>query len=340
MGYRITNLTGPASGNRTVAEFLAAFVRDGELAGQREGDDVADVWQQRMRWWWDENPFCRGDSPRGFLLQEEDGTIVGFNGLIPFDYEVDGEIVASLVTTSFFVRERHRSAVMGMLTRQRVLSKHFHMIDGSPSPEMRRLLLRLGYEKSGDRFQYLFPTNRPGGSLVRACLRGLGWSMPLPSASSLCRYRVTNDPGEYPTGGARQEGTLHRRLDSDSLRWLSTVGSEPRQFFGLIDDVGDPVAHAIGVYKSRAGVKACLLLDFHDHHEGGAGVGMLIRQMLEAPVRSGLDVDTAVILYSRFTPDPEAPGLRRESILHYQLPATRTGVKKACVPIEGDLYLL
>jgi hypothetical protein len=340
MGYRITTITGSASGNRAAAEFLAAFVRDGELTDPREGDDLADVWQQRMRWWWDENPFCREDSPRGFLLRDEDDDIVGFNGLIPFDYEVDGEIVASLVTTTFFVRERHRSAVMGMLTRQRALSQQYHMIDGSPSPEMRRLLVKLGYERSGDRFQYLFPTNRLGGPVARACLKALGWCLPLPPASFLQGYRVTNDPEKYPTGGAWPEGILHRRLDPDSLHWLSSVGSEPRQFFGLIDEAGDPVAHVIGVYKSRFGVKACLLLDFHDHHEDGAGIGLLIRKLLEHPAQSGLDAETAILLYSRFTPDPEAPGLRRVSLLHYQLPVTRPGVKKVCLPIEGDLHLL
>ena len=339
MGYRIVSVVGGAGANRPVAEFLAAFVRDGELALPRPGDDDADVWQQRMRWWWDENPACRDESPRGFILEDEDGVVVGFNGLIPCDYEIDGEPVPSLVTTSFFVREGHRSAVMGMLTRQRALGKTYQMIDGSPSPEMRKLLEKIGYTAAGDRRQYFFPATRLGGAVARAALRMAGLSLPLPAATGTT---VTNDPAAFAGVKAPRDGRLHRTVSVASLSWIMQVGTVRRQFFGLLDAAGNPLAFAIGMYKETAGTKACLLMDYEDFHPAGEGLTMLIRRLLEDPAGTGLERDTAVILLSLFETDAPAatPGRRRESILYYQLPPACRDREKVSRPIEGDLPLI
>lgn len=339
MGYRIVSVVGGAGANRPVAEFLAAFVRDGELALPRPGDDDADVWQQRMRWWWDENPACRDESPRGFILEDEDGVVVGFNGLIPCDYEIDGEPVPSLVTTSFFVREGHRSAVMGMLTRQRALGKTYQMIDGSPSPEMRKLLEKLGYTAAGDRRQYFFPATRLGGAVARAALRMAGLSLPLPDAKGAT---VTNDPTAFAPVKAPRDGRLHRTVSVASLSWLTRVGSVRRQFFGLLDAAGNPLAFAIGMYKETPGIKACLLMDYEDFHPAGEGLTMLVRRLLEDTAGTGLERDTAVILLSLFEADAPAspPGRRRESILYYQLPPVCRDREKVSRPIEGDLPLI
>jgi len=339
MGYRIVNVVGNAGANRPVAEFLAAFVRDGELALPRPGDDEAEVWEQRMRWWWDENPHCRDDSPRGFILEDESGTVVGFNGLIPLDYEVDGEPVPTLVTTSFFVREGHRSAVLGMLTRQRSLGKTYQVIDGSPSPEMQRLLEKFGYVHSGKRRQYLFPTSRLGGSGARALLRLAGWSFALPSAQGTT---VSNDPATLSLIAAPRDGRVHRRLSVESLQWLTRVGSVRRRFFGLLDEGGAPLAYAIGMYKEKPGVKACLLMDYEDLHPERKGLALLIRALLDDPSGSGLEPATGVILLSLFEPDaPTAPpGRARDSLLYYHLPPACRDREKACRPFEGDLPLI
>ncbi len=339
MGYRIVNVVGNAGANLPVAEFLAAFVRDGELALPRPGDDDARVWEQRMRWWWDENPHCRDDSPRGFILEDESGEVVGFNGFIPFDYEVNGEPVPTLVTTSFFVREGHRSAVMGMLTRQRSLGKTHQIIDGSPSPEMRRLLEKLGYVSSGGRRQYLFPTSCLGGGAARAVLRRVGWSFALPAAEG---FSVTGDPAAFADVTTPHDGRIHRRLSADSLSWLCRVGSARRQFFGLLDCEGNPLAYAIGLFKEKAGVKGCLLMDYQDLHPDGVGLSLLLRKLLDDPAGSGLDLDTGLLLFSRFESDPASTsgGIRRDSILHYHLPPACKDREKACRPFEGDLPLL
>lgn len=343
MAYEITALSGADEERRALAEFLARFVRDGELALPRSGDDDPSVWLRRMRWWWDENPACREDSPRGFLLRHEEAGLVGFSGLIPFVYESAGDTLPTLVTTTLFVRDRHRSAVMGLIAKQRALAREFQIIDGSPSPEMRRLLAKLGYEHAGDRAQYWFPTRRCGGAPARLALIAGDRSVPLPSAAEAAECRLIIDPGQWtdPAPESKESAAIRRVSDPATLSWLARCGSEPRTFFGLVDAEGTPIARALGVYKQRAGVNVCLFLDHADFHHGGIGLLLLVKKLLSDPA-AGLARDTAAIVISRFGSSSwlGVPGRRVASILHYHLPTRWQGRPRVCLPVEGDLVLL
>ncbi|MEM7600788.1 MAG: hypothetical protein AAF357_05175, partial [Verrucomicrobiota bacterium] len=71
MGYNVQDVSRSPAVQRDLADFLATFVQDGELPSPLPGDDRSDVWLKRFLWWWDQNPFCREDSPRGFVLYTE-----------------------------------------------------------------------------------------------------------------------------------------------------------------------------------------------------------------------------------------------------------------------------
>jgi hypothetical protein len=342
MSYRISIVTGSDAERREIAAFLAAFVRDGELLKPRCGDDDPAKWEQRMRWWWDENPHCLSDSPRGYRLDHETAGLVGFSGLIPFRYEAGDETVPTLVTTTLFVRECHRSAVMGLLSRQRELGRRYHLVDGSPSPEMRRILDKFGYRHAGDRIQFLFPTRRLGGALARTALLALECSFPLPSSAEAEDFQLVLDPADWEEPSVDGGGHVRRSADPETLRWLARSGSDARQFLGLVDEDGRPVARALGVYKQRGPVKACLLLDHHDFHPGGAGLGLLLRKAIDAVGEGVLDPATGLLVLSRFGVNSHhgVPGRRVESILRYHLPPPWQDLERDCLPVEGDLALL
>lgn len=342
MSYRISSVAGSDEERRDIAAFLAAFVRDGELLQPRPGDDDPAKWEQRMRWWWDDNPHCLPDSPRGYRLDHATAGLVGFSGLIPFRYEAGEETVPTLVTTTLFVRERHRSAVMGLLSRQRELGRRYHLVDGSPSPEMRRVLDKFGYRHAGDRVQFLFPTRRLGGALSRAALLALGWSFPLPSAAEAEDCRLVLDPSDWVEPSVDGGRRLRRSSDPETLRWLARSGSDPRQFLGLIEGGGRPVARVLGVYQRRGPLRACLLLDHRDFHPGGAGLGLLLRKAIDGVGEGVLDPATSVLVLSRFgvTGHHGVPGRRVASVLRYHLPPPWQGLERDCLPVEGDLALL
>ena len=149
------------------------------------------------------------------------------------------------------------------------------------------------------------------------------------------------DPAAWPDFSLPRDGRIRRRLDAPTLSWLLRVGSEPRSFFGLLDESGAPLAQAIGVYKRKGGILCCLLLDHHDHLPGGGGLGLLVRRLLDDP-SAGLDPATALVVLSSFDPAPvKAPrGRRAESILYHHLPPRWQDRERCCLPIEGDLPLL
>ncbi len=336
MAYRIASATGDPRERRRVASFLAAFVRGGGLDRPRPGDDDAAVWERRMGWWWDDNPHCRDDSPKGFLIEQEEGGLVGFNGYIPFGYECDGEDVPSLVSTTLFVEVPHRAAVLGLLARQAALAKTHQIVDGSPSPEMRRILEKFGYRQAGERAQHLVPRRAP----LRALFQAFGWSLPLAGAAEAADCRLVGDPAEWDGFHAPRDGRIHRHGGRATLDWLLRSGSEPRSFHGLVGADGSPLACALGIHKRRLGRNVCFLQDHRDHHPGKAGLGLLVRKLLDEP--GALPPGTEGVVLSRFEASAlhGVPGRRTGSNLYFHLPPAWRDRPKACLPVEGDLALL
>ena len=50
MGYYVEEVSDEESSRNALAEFLAAFVGDGELPRPLEGDEKADIWKKRFSW--------------------------------------------------------------------------------------------------------------------------------------------------------------------------------------------------------------------------------------------------------------------------------------------------
>lgn len=340
MSYRIVEVRADGASNRGVAEFLSKFVEDGEHPMALPGDESASVWLQRMSWWWDENPFCDEQSPRGFVLETDEGLIVGFLGLIPLNYQVDIEIIPSLVTTSFFVKTGHRTAVMGMLAKVRRLSRDFQIVDGTPSPEMRVMLEKFGYHNTEERKQYLFPVRGGSWSASKILLQPFGLISSSPSLET-DGYYVTGDPYQIETIPEIHDGKVRRQLTRDSLEWLSRVGTERRQFFGLCDQYGNLQACGIGIYKEKKGIKACRLMDYVDFTDDNTGVHRLLTFLTRKPLETPLESDTGLIVWSiiNAVPPVNTFSFTRDSIVHYSLPDRWKEREKLSVPMDGDYAL-
>lgn len=341
MSSRIQNVQGTAAEKKEIARFLAGFVRSGQLENPRIGDDSEAVWEQRLGWWWDGNPMCRDDSPLGFRLVDDSDRIVGFHGFIPVDYEIDGEPVPSLLATTFFVEDAHRDAVMGILMRVRALGRSYQIVDGSASDNMRELLDRLGFSKCGERFQFFFPITPIVGVPSQMLLSGIGLSSPVGSLPPGDFY-LANRPEEIEKIPASENGLLGRRITVESLSWIVSVGHDPRSFFGLCDEEGTLQAYAIGIYKKKYGVTACMLLDFRDYTEDRSAGGALLTLLCRKPRSSGVARGTGLITWSILSPGerPARQGLRRESNLYFSLPRPLSECRRASAAIESDIYLL
>jgi len=73
-------------------------------------------WRQRMAHWWTCNPYCSADTPRGFTLSV-DGRLVGFFGLVPIGFLLEGRDVVAFASTTWRVDERARHRSLAALSQ-------------------------------------------------------------------------------------------------------------------------------------------------------------------------------------------------------------------------------
>src|SRR5688572_14229257 len=76
MTHTIENITDDPQQRAAILRFLTQF---------EEEDRGMDFWSRRLDFWWNANPFNKPELPKGWVLNYE-GSVVGFMGLIPFQY--------------------------------------------------------------------------------------------------------------------------------------------------------------------------------------------------------------------------------------------------------------
>lgn len=338
MAYRIENCTGTAGEITEISRFLADFVNDGEGPQADEAGRTPQGWQNRLQWWWKENPFCKNDSPKGLLLYQED-TIVGFFGLIPHDYTLKGEIIPTLITTTAFVREAHRRAALGLFMRAHRLEGDFHFVDGCPSREIDNLLLRSGYCHEADGKLMIFPIRKSNWDIKSWALRAAGF--------------LGNRKGKLPENGnivtsldrvsriaAFPDGRIRKKVTLESLAWYLSSGSSNNTLLGWCDESGTLRSYLIGRMMLKKGLESLVILDYAAADEEAEEILWRLAAHVSAhPEEANLPKKTDIMVWpvcgevlKRTTPFV----VKYESRLFYRLPQSRSGVERLCLPFEGD----
>ncbi|MGK0187956.1 MAG: hypothetical protein ACI9R3_003748, partial [Verrucomicrobiales bacterium] len=251
MSYAIHEIRYPCAEMDEIAHFLADFVKDGELPSPDADEERQDVWVQRLERWWVTNPFCQSDSLIGFSLKDSEGKLVGFHGLIPHDYVVGEEIVPGLIATTFFVRQAHRQAALGILMRVMRLSTQFHIVDGSPSAEMQVLLDRFNFKKSSVGSQhYRIVGGRkslsPKVIVFNLAARLTASSLSRPPSRSIDAESLVRSPEQIVSIPAFSDSKLRKRVTKEGLNWLMNARLQKTVFLGLCDAMGELRAYLVG----------------------------------------------------------------------------------------------
>ncbi len=305
-----------------LAEFLARFVSSGELHDPLPGDEKIETWRRRMDWWWKENPFCTRESPIGLLLRDESGRIVGFQGLLPLEYECAGEVIPGLLSCLFFVEEKHRAQSIGLFFRMQKLSREFHIVDGGPSEDMVKILERFRYARGGKRtFYFLFPS-------------------PLQSSGLPEGHRFVSDLSDVESISIPGDDRLRKRVTCESLHWLSRVSRHPRSFVGVIDSENRLVTHAIGYHRRLPGaLRAWQILDYGAADEDVFSVEQLLRYTLGRNGRRTLSAPPHLIIWGieNGARHPRSWFRKeKESEVYFRPPTSLEKAEKVILPVEGD----
>jgi hypothetical protein len=343
--YEIEELRSPPSPLiiQEISAFLAAFVRGGQLANPLPGDDEEDRWAKRMSWWWLSNPFCRPGTPIAIVLREQGRKIVGFTGFIPHDYELDGHVVPGLMTTTFFVSEEHRGNAMSIILRAERYTRDYHLVDGSPSEKMQRILDRLKYERFSLETQYLYIV-RQGSLAPKAMLSRLGSALlrqgsraSLPNSA-----RFVNQPQAILSVPPRRDHKLRRRVTSEGLAWFMASGTEPKRLIAVCDTESSLLAYGIGVIKKTRGLNVLRIIEYASFDES-SGLDALFSYAATHPEAFELSGQIDLLAWPIFGDSSASEAflrLRRPATLYYKVPSSWQHGGKVGIPGEGDMPLL
>lgn len=345
MSYATQELRYPCAEVGAIARFLADFVKDGELPSADVNEERQEVWEQRLEKWWAANPFCHSGSLIGLTLKNSEGELVGFHGFIPHDYIASGKIVPGLIATTFFVRSAHRQAALGILMRVKRLSARFHIIDGSPSAEMRVLLERFNFTKSSTGSQhYRIVGGRKSLSPKTLVLNLAARSLSGPRVRSIEPHRLVRSPKEIVSIAEPSDSMLRKRVTKEGLAWLLNATSSKKIFLGLCDAKGELRAYFVGVPKSKFGIHSLRVVEACSFDADGSSLTCLLN-LAATTALAGLSAKTDLLILSTLDSNarrlPGWPIARKwHSHLYFQVPAFLADADKLCQPSEGDALLL
>jgi hypothetical protein len=177
-------------------------------------------WADRLAHWWDENP-ARDEMPhRGWVLREA-GRMVGFQGLIPVAYAVDGVRRGCGISSTWRVDEAYRHHGAMMLMKLRQLAREMLLVDSTPTADVQVMLQRMNWRASGEVKQYLV---------------GPRWPHRLPAGSKLI-----TDVAEVKKVAAPYQSAvgIERWVTPEYLRWYARSRTRQHFFSGIVNEADE-----------------------------------------------------------------------------------------------------
>jgi hypothetical protein len=144
---------------------------------------TSEYWLARFRHWWDANPAFGPDTPRGWLLRDEEagGDIVGFLGNVPSRFMTEAGEITAYSATTWRVRPEYRTSSIHLYLAQIEAGEGRVLFNNTPNDNVVRVLRYLKFDSrpsysSGRAFLVaLRPASVLGGYLARLALpRTLG----------------------------------------------------------------------------------------------------------------------------------------------------------------------
>jgi hypothetical protein len=235
-----------------LSRFLGAFPDDstGEV-----------LWRRRFNLWWEANPSFGPETPRGWVLKNANGKIVGFLGNIPRRFRASGKDVRGYCATTWRVLPEFRNSSVQLYAEHLKAGAGTFLFNTTPNQSVVKVLDYLKYQsmaasRSGQ--TYLLPINP--STVSGTYFQHAGMSSILSALGSAALRNVTHVPNALLTlkrdgkvrliEGAMDyfDGLWNRTQDSvaytsvrtsDQIAWMCFGEAARRKtVFGFLDDRG------------------------------------------------------------------------------------------------------
>lgn len=290
-------------------------------------------WEQRLRFWWDENPAAATNEERGRWVHA-DGRLVAYGGTIPALHAWQARPCPALYATTFCVDAKYPKAAALIFLQQREVAEHRIITHSTPSPRVQTALLRLGAHAEQNVTRHFFPA----GPASR--LRGHSWWPSLPAAK-----RVVTDPAEV-TAIARpyqRADRIEKWITPAYLRWFCHSPARPHHFLGLADSSGVLSSYLLITRRHTRGLRGWDVLESFTAQEDMAELHALAGLLVKEP--GMLPGGAHLVTTATFPGDSAwaaAPALlrRTQHVCHFFLfPEALRRAPKHTIMAEGDLGL-
>lgn len=293
-------------------------------------------WAERMAHWWDENPFAHMDSRRGWIMRDAmDGRLVGFLGLIPTCYAIDGEPHPALLPTTWVVEPSFQKESFGLARRLNRIGSEVLVISTTGRAAFQGAMRRRGWIHHEQGSRRFLPFGRIGDAL-------------LPEQSPLRKGRSIVSSIDEAAGLAKpfRKGLgIEKWITMDYLRWYLRSPVGKHHFVGLVDEQDRLTSYLVLVPKRVFGVAATWsVFDWFTTEQGNHEMVFLLSAILKNPADFGLGKPWLLRL-TEMSDDPvwcEIRGIWPSAVElnHlYKAPTHLRDLPKSWVLAEGDLGL-
>ena len=328
--HKISEISTAPEEHAKLAAYLATF---------EDEDRGIEFWKKRLKFWWVENPAATETTPRGWTLCDND-KIVGFLGLIPFDYVCAGQNIKAIAATTWRVDEQHRNASLPMFLKYHRLSETFPILDTTPNEEVRKILQRFKYQHEPMLHRNIFLIGNKG-----SMLRGIIWKaagcvsrLGLPKT----KLKIVKITDQFTIDSTFHSlPLLQKKVTRDYLRWYCSSPAERKLFIGCANSAGVLTSYIIFREEPFRDGLALSSIDHFAVRSDTDEILRLIRFSCEHPDYFDRNRNYNAIFLNSFSPEFTGKGLgvfRRQSEgkHYYFLPKSLAGTSKRCVLAEGD----
>lgn len=246
----------------------------------QEAKGALGTWEERIAHWWDENPFADLDPRRGWVMREGDGRrLVGFLGLIPTCYAVDGESGPAMVPTTWVVEPTYQKESFSLARRLNRLGRERLVVSTTGKTNFQENMKRRGWVHQAHANRRFLPFGRLG----RCCLPE-GYSLEAGCRIVSSIEEVTQIIRPYQKGKG-----IEKWITKDYLDWyLRSPGGRP-QFVGAVDEQGRLSSYLILAPKRVLGVvPTWAVFDWFTTRRSNQELMCLLSAILERPASLGL----------------------------------------------------
>lgn len=293
------------------------------------------TWEQRMRFWWDDNPAAASIQERGRWVHAE-GRLVGFGGSIPALHAWQGRPVPALYATTLCVDRRFPKAGTMMFLKQRQVGENHIIAHTTPNPRVQEALHKMGALSETHVTRHFLPAGPAAG------IHGRSWWPAFPADRQLITnpLQVTSLVRPY-----QRAHRVEKWITPHYLSWFCCSPMREHHFLGVVDARGVLSSYVLVTPRRVKGLRAWDVMETFTTNDDLAELHALIGRLVKEPRL--LPGGALLVTAATFASDHDnvwkaVPALLRrpQNVCHYFLmPEALRHVPKHTVMAEGDLGL-